>query len=299
MDKLLFETEMSDSAQKWKESTYAHLIQNKHIKKWLKENHQEEAVVYRYVGRFSDWLKAVERCENCKGLPYCTQKVAGHYTHLYMDGVLLSSIHRCDYLKQHTQMLAHQNYYIDPKLSEDQLLIDLTKLDIAKENDAYKRLLMKIIGLLMDPDNKKGLYLCGKPGVGKSYLAAGITNYFARNKCRVGFIHVPTLIGDLKLMFHDREAQDQHLQRIRNVPVLVLDDIGGESVTAWSRDEVLLSLLDYRMEHKLLTFFTGNYKMPELKQRYALNEPMAAERIEERIRTLAQEVFMSGNSRRK
>ena len=62
---------------------------------------------------------------------------------------------------------------------------------------------------------------------------------------------------------------------------------------------MLLSLLDYRMEHKLLTFFTSNYKIPELKQRYTLNEPMAAERIEERIRTLAQEVFMSGNSRRK
>jgi len=160
-------------------------------------------------------------------------------------------------------------------------------------------LLIKLNELLNDSENKKGFYLCGKPGVGKSYLAAGITNHFARKKCRVGFIHVPTLIGDLKLMFHDREAQEQHLNRIRNVPVLVLDDIGGESVTAWSRDEILLSLLDYRMEHKLLTFFTSNYKLPELKQRYTLNEPMAAERIEERIRTLAQEVFMSGNSRRK
>lgn len=299
MDKFTFTTEMSESAKQWKERTYAQLIQNKHIKQWLKDNRQEQEFIYRHVGRFWEWLKAVERCEQCKGLNYCTQKVAGHYTHLYTDGVLLSSMHRCEYLKQHRRILAHQQYYIDPKLSEGQLLIDITNLNITKENDAYKRLLMKITALLMESENKKGMYLCGKPGVGKSYLAAGITNYYARQNIRVGFIHVPTLIGDLKLMFHDREAQEQHLKQIRNVPVLVLDDIGGESVTAWSRDEVMLSLLDYRMEHHLLTFFTSNYKMPELKQRYALNEPMAAERLEERIRTLATEEFMSGNSRRK
>lgn len=299
MDKVIFEMEMSESAKQWKENTYARIIKNKHIQKWLKDNKQEEAIVYQYAGRFADWLTAVEKCENCKGLSYCTQKVSGHYVHLYMDDVLLSSIHRCHYLTSHNEALQHQQYYIDPKLSEGQLLIDLTTLDITSESTAYKRLLMKITALLMEQEHRKGLYLCGKPGVGKSYLAAGITNHFARKKCRVGFIHVPTLIGDLKLMFHDREAQEQYLNRIRNVPVLVLDDIGGESVTAWSRDEVLLSLLDYRMEHRLLTFFTSNYKMPELKQRYALNEPMAAERIEERIRTLAQEEFMSGNSRRK
>lgn len=299
MNKLKFETEMSESAKQWKEKTYASLIQNPHIKKWLTDHHQTEALLYRYVGRFSDWATAVEKCEGCQGLPYCTQKIAGHRMHLYMDHVLLSSVERCPYLREHEECLRHQAYYIDPKLSEGQLQIDLTKLNISKENDAYKRLLLKIIDLLTNSENKKGLYLCGKPGVGKSYLAAGITNYFARKKCRVGFIHVPTLIGDLKLMFHDREAQEQHLYRIRNVPVLVLDDIGGESVTAWSRDEVLLSLLDYRMEHRLLTFFTSNYKMPELKQRYLLNEPMAAERLAERIQTLAQEEFMSGNSRRK
>lgn len=299
MDKIIFEAELSETAKQWKERTFAKLIKNKHIQQWLKEHDENEAIIYANVGRFSDWVKAVEKCENCKGLAYCTQKVKGHYTDLYMDKVLLSGIHRCHYLREYTSALAHQSYYIDPKLSEGQLLIDLTTMDITQEQAAYKRLLMDITALLMSEERLKGFYLCGKPGVGKSYLAAGITNYFARKKCRVGFIHVPTLIGDLKLMFHDREAQDQHLNRIRNVPVLVLDDIGGESVTAWSRDEVLLSLLDYRMEHKLLTFFTSNYKLLELKQRYTLNEPMAAERIEERIRTLAQEVFMSGNSRRK
>lgn len=299
MDKVVFDIELDEAAKKWKDEAFAYLIKNKHIQKWLKDNKQKESFIYAHVGRFSDWVRTVEKCEGCKGLAYCTQKVKGHYTDLYMDDVLLSSIHRCHYLHEHTAALKHQAYYIDPKLSEGQLLIDLTTLDITSEGAAYKRLLMDITALLIDKEHKKGLYLCGKPGVGKSYLAAGITNYFARKKCRVGFIHVPTLIGDLKLMFHDREAQEQHLNRIRNVPVLVLDDIGGESVTAWSRDEVLLSLLDYRMEHKLLTFFTSNYKMPELKQRYALNEPMAAERIEERIRTLAQEEFMSGNSRRK
>jgi len=299
MEKAMFEAALSESAKQWKEATYARLIKNRHIQQWLKQNKQSEDIVYRHVGRFSDWLKAVEKCEHCEGLSYCTQKIQGHYMDLYTDEVLLSSMHRCRYYQQHEDALKHSAYYIDPKPSEAQLMIDLAKLDVAQESKGYVLLYTQIMEFMMSSDHTKGLYLCGKPGVGKSFLAVGITNYYARQKHSVGFIHVPSLIGDLKLMFYDREAQEQHLNNIRNVEILVLDDIGGESVTAWSRDEILLSLLDYRMEHHLLTFFTGNYKMDELKQRYQLNEPMAAERLAERFRTLAKEVFMSGNSRRK
>ena len=66
MDKFTFTTEMSESAKQWKERTYAQLIQNKHIKQWLKDNRQEQEFIYRHFGRLSEWLNAVERCEQCK-----------------------------------------------------------------------------------------------------------------------------------------------------------------------------------------------------------------------------------------
>ena len=58
------------------------------------------------------------------------------------------------------------------------------------------------------------------------------------------------------------------------------------------------------MEQQRLTLFTSNYNLNDLKVRYAMNgtrtsEPMAAERLIERIRTLADEEFVKGESRRK
>ncbi len=43
--------------------------------------------------------------------------------------------------------------------------------------------------------------------------------------------------------------------KLKTVPLLLLDDIGAENTTNWSRDEVLAPLLQYRMENHLPTFF--------------------------------------------
>ena len=85
---------------------------------------------------------------------------------------------------------------------------------------------------------------------------------------------------------------------------MVLDDIGGENLSAWSRDDILLPLLDARMEQHRLTLFTSNYSMVELKERLettsrGVREPVAAERLFERLKTLSSEIFIKGDSRRK
>ena len=84
--------------------------------------------------------------------------------------------------------------------------------------------------------------------------------------------------------------------------VLVLDDIGAESITQWTRDEILLPVLDERMNKGMKTYFTSNYSMEELEQQYRLvnkpNNTIASLRILERIRTLSKPVELSGKSRR-
>ena len=48
--------------------------------------------------------------------------------------------------------------------------------------------------------------------------------------------------------------------------MLLLDDIGAENTSNWSRDEVLGPILQYRMENHLPTFFTSNLTMDELEE---------------------------------
>ena len=44
-------------------------------------------------------------------------------------------------------------------------------------------------------------------------------------------MNVARLIADLKMMFQDPAAMEERIRMIQHVDVLVLDDIGGESVT--------------------------------------------------------------------
>ena len=106
------------------------------------------------------------------------------------------------------------------------------------------------------------------------------------------------------MLFQDNEAFERKVRGLKQIDILVLDDIGGESVTGWSRDEILLPLLDERMEKGKVTLFTSNYSWKELKARLtvtsnALQEPMAAKRLLDRIEALSCEVFIKGSSRRK
>lgn len=45
------------------------------------------------------------------------------------------------------------------------------------------------------------------------------------------------------------------MNHLRYSDVLVLDDIGAESITQWTRDEILLPILDERMNKGMKSLF--------------------------------------------
>ena len=75
--------------------------------------------------------------------------------------------------------------------------------------------------------------------------------------------------------------------------ILLIDDIGAENNSAWARDEVLGTILQYRMDNDLSTFFTSNFTIEELES--VLSETskgtdeIKARRIIERIKYLTIE----------
>ncbi len=303
MNKVTFDYGLDPDTQRYKDQVFERLKKDPAVMEWLETYGLDEQFLYDHTGKFSDWLKQRKPCVECAGLAYCAQAMHGCVMNLHYDGVLNFILTPCMYANALSDALAHRRYYTESCLSEEQYAIDVTALDLSQESNAYLSSVARINRLIKEQDRYKGLYLWGKPGAGKSYLAAGITNFYAKKKKRVAFVQVPKLIGELKLLFHDHEALEQKLRRIKTADVLVLDDIGGESISAWGRDEVLLPLLDERMETHRLTFFTSNYNPEELKERYVttsnqVREPMAAERLAERIMTLAAPEFIKGNSRR-
>ena len=95
---------------------------------------------------------------------------------------------------------------------------------------------------------------------------------------------------------------EERFDYIKKSPLLLLDDIGAENVTPWSRDEILSPILQYRMDENLPTFFTSNLTLDELEKNLATTsngvDSLKARRIVERIKQLTiTESLISKNRR--
>lgn len=84
--------------------------------------------------------------------------------------------------------------------------------------------------------------------------------------------------------------------------ILLIDDIGAENNTAWSRDEVLGTILQHRMDNELSTFFTSNFTIEELEEHLSTtrekNDRVKAKRIIERIKQLTIDMELVSENRR-
>ena len=93
----------------------------------------------------------------------------------------------------------------------------------------------------------------------------------------------------------DTDYRDKY-NLLKTIPILVLDDIGAEYLTSWTRDEVLEPLLHHRMNENLPTFFTSNLSLEELEKHFVLQntsiDKINARRIIERIKKLSDPVVL-------
>ena len=101
------------------------------------------------------------------------------------------------------------------------------------------------------------LVLTGDYGSGKTHLAAAIGNYRKKLGDPPLFVVVPDLLDDLRATFGSNSLTtfDRRFYEIRTTPMLVLDDLGAQSMTPWVREK-LYQLFDYRYTAELPTVIT-------------------------------------------
>lgn len=150
---------------------------------------------------------------------------------------------------------------------------------------------------------QKGLYLYGSFGVGKTYLLGAIANDLAQQGVESTLLHFPSFAVSMKAAIRDN-ATGELLDQVKQAPILMIDDIGADAMSAWVRDDILGVILEYRMQQELSTFFTSNFSMKQLEEEHLAidnqgnEEPLKAKRIMERIRFLSMETPMMGDNLR-
>lgn len=148
-----------------------------------------------------------------------------------------------------------------------------------------------------------GLYFQGSFGVGKTYLLGAIANELAERGYQTTLVHFPTFAVEMKNAIGTNTTGEK-LDAVKKTPVLMIDDIGADSMSSWIRDDVLGVILQYRMQEQLPTFFSSNFSMEQLENEHLRitqrgeDEPLKAKRIMERVRFLSKEIKMVGKNRR-
>ena len=137
---------------------------------------------------------------------------------------------------------------------------------LAKEVKTLERALKSARRFAEKP--KGWLIFMGSYGCGKTHLAAAIANYRASLGAPPLFIMVPDLMDHLRATFSPKSevSYDRRFDEIRTTPLLVLDDLGTQSMTPWVREK-LYQLFNYRYNAELPTVITTADTLDEIDER--------------------------------
>lgn len=118
------------------------------------------------------------------------------------------------------------------------------------------------------------LTFVGEPGRGKTHLVLGIGWHWLENNLGlVKYYQVESLLDELRQGFNADTTErlfsfDEMLKWIKEVPLLILDDLGVEQSTPWARAK-LDEIIDYRYIRGEKTAFTTNLAPAKLQPRIA------------------------------
>lgn len=275
---------------------------NENFKNFVYGLNIEEEILIKYTSSLEEAFLECQNCKKCKSLDSCKNKVSGYaYTAIKEGNIINFSYDACKKLKSKLEMDAYKSnldLYDMPKEIKDAsfkaiYLDDKARIPIIK----YFKEFMDNYG---KEDNLKGIYLTGSFGSGKTYLIASMFNEMAKKGVRSILIYYPEFLRSLKSSFQTNYSEQ--FNHIKKIPLLLLDDIGAENCSNWSRDEVLGPILQYRMENNLPTFFTSNLTLEELENSLAITssgvDKVKARRIIERVKQLTVTLELISKNRR-
>lgn len=289
------------------DEAYDEALKDDNFKEFVSKLKVRREILKKYTTLLEESSIEYFNCKNCSGLASCKNKVVGYAKLPKLNGETLEFSYKpCKYKnKFDKEEMIHSNtkLFNVPKEIKEASIKKIYKTD----KNRYKTILWltEFIKNYKKNIHQKGLYLCGNFGCGKTYLIAAIFNELGKEGIKSAIVFWPEFLNSLKASFNSevRSEFKNKYNYVKKVPLLLIDDLGAEAVTPWSRDEILCPLLQYRMDEKLPTFFTSNLDLKSLENHLAItskgDEIIKAGRIISRIKQLTEYQEMISKNLRK
>lgn len=284
------------------------ILEHPNVQKFLKEHDDvvNKEMVERSLAKLYEYISQTSECCNCGSTEKCTNYLKGFVPKLY---ITQNSID-VEYERCKQKIIEDERREIESMISSMYMpkdVLSATLKDLEIDDESRVEILNYAADFVAHIKNsgelpKKGFYLYGEFGVGKSFVLGAIANELASLKVPSVLVFVPEFLRELKNSIHDQTLQEK-VDYVKQAPVLMLDDIGAESLTSWARDEILGSILHYRMSEQLPTFITSNLDYKQLEIHLAETsrgemDVVKAARIMERIKAVTFPIRMTGRNRR-
>ncbi|MBM7648859.1 primosomal protein DnaI [Bacillus ectoiniformans] len=297
----------SQSFQKQYEQLKNEVLSDPAVRVFL-EKHKDEispSALEKNLMKLYEFKSQSHNCEDCPNLNGCINVMQGFEPSLvWRRGGIDIDYHQCprkirDDEKRKNEKHV-QSIYVPKDILEAKF--ENIELDNRSRLDAVKAA-KQFVDKYESKEKVKGLYICGSFGVGKSYLLGAIANELADKHINSLIVYFPEFVREMKQSLNDHSMNGK-LEVVKNAQILMIDDIGAETMSSWMRDDILGTILQYRMLEGLPTFFTSNFDYKNLQHHLTYSqrgeeEELKAARVMERIKYLTVPVEMKGTNRRR
>ena len=271
-------------------------LKDDNFKKFVSKIKLKKEELIKYTSLLQTSSEEYSNCSNCKNIFECKNKLKGYAYLPKVNNDSLEFLYKpCKFKKKIDRDNSfHDNTFLYdiPDEIRNASIKKIYKTDKKRYNTISW--IIDFIQKYKEDSHQKGLYLCGNFGSGKTYLIASMFNELAKDNIKSAIVFWPNFLNDLKTSFSSNIKSEfkTKYNSVKKAPLLLIDDIGAESVTPWSRDEVLCPILQYRMDEKLPTFFTSNLDLESLESHLSItnrgDEIIKAGRIISRIKQLTE-----------
>ena len=243
--------------------------------------------------RAEQQLKA---CEGCQNLPCCRAPAKSTPIVEVVNGCLKISYTKCKVATAAEQERVKRRFK-GSKIPERYFGKTLADYDVDRLNETAVKFAKSALV------KRRGAFLHGERGVGKTFLASIIAQEFLNAGLTVVFAKVPALLSDIRDTFNGNSqfTEAELITAACNVDLLVLDDFGLEKPTMFV-GSTLCTIIDARYDKNLPTLITSNYRLEEIAKNldHATDgENLNGSRILDRCMELYKPIFLGGKSRRR